>query len=185
MGADLYIEVLHEQHRAKTELAFQKAVTARDKHAKQHGCDLRWTDKEEQTSDCPRLVKLQAAVSKAYDAMTSDDPGYYRDSYNNSNLLWRLEYQNGDGPNSYWQDIKTDRNGNMSVRRAKAWLKAVKGARIRKVGEGESEVGASWASQLTPEQRKEWDDYFTEKKAKLEAFLQRAIDLKQPIRCSC
>lgn len=182
MGADLYIEVLHEQHKAKTEPAFQLACTKRDKHIKEHGCSLRYDRAGEQRSACVTLDQLQRTVDTAAKAMWDDDPGYYRDSYNNSNLLWRLEYQDDKGPSSYWSDIKTDRHGNMSVRRAKAWLKAVQGATIRPVGNDEP---GTWSEKLTPKQRKEWDDYFIQKKAKLEAFLQRAVDLKQPIRCSC
>jgi hypothetical protein len=187
MGADLYIESIYDEHKAKHQPAFDKAVNARDAHSTEHGCHLSWTGTGDETSECPQLVKLQAKVRKTYEVLFSDNPGYYRDSYNNSNLPWRLEYKDDRGPNSYWTDTKTDRNGNMSVRRAKAWLKAVKGAKIRPLttSDGRSTSSDGWSSKLTPEQVKEWNDYFVQKKAKLEAFLQRAIDLNQPIHCSC
>lgn len=71
MGADLYIRSLNDKTKKKYEALFNDAVEKRD-NAK--------TEKERD--------KHQREVIKYYDLMYSK--GYFRDSYNNSNLLWQF-----------------------------------------------------------------------------------------------
>ena len=81
MGADLYIEKLHQPLRQKYEPLFEAAVRRRDALP-------------------PKSRKARAAqkeVTRYYDLMYSQ--GYFRDSYNASNVLNRLGL-------SWWVDVK-------------------------------------------------------------------------------
>lgn len=121
-------------------------------------------------------VAAQRLVTKYYDLMFSK--GYFRDSYNPSSLFWVLGL-------SWWAERSgkgrsglINRQGCMMPRSAKKLLARVQGVAVPK-------LPADWAQKNHCEGTTEsWQKYFIEKKKVFEAFLQEAIDAKQPIECS-
>lgn len=176
MGADLYIEPIYTEHKAEHQPAWDKAVELRDLHMKEHNCSLIWNmdGTIDTKKTCAILGKLQAAVEAADNVLFQDNPGYFRDSYNNSSIFWRLG-------RSWWRDTGTwlNKDNNMSPRRAKNFLVQIKALPIKAVTKDEE-----WASKMAKKQIDEWNTYFVEKKARFEAFLQRAVDAKQYIHFS-
>jgi hypothetical protein len=152
MGADLYIESITKKARAEYQADFDKCV------------QLRNTAKSDKVRD-----KYQRKVDKAWDAMYPRK-GYFRDSYNNSNLLWQFDL-------SWWQDISDgylDEQGYMPPAKAKELRDLIASKELPnpslklQPGENAEEVYA----------------YFADKKIWLLAFLDKAIELKEPIYCS-
>jgi hypothetical protein len=72
MGADLYIRAIHDPIVEKYQPLFDKAVRRRDALP----------------SDSNEQEVAQQEVEKYYDLMYSE--GYFRDSYNSTNVLWTL-----------------------------------------------------------------------------------------------
>ena len=97
---------------------------------------------------------------------------YFRDSYNNSNLLWVLGL-------SWWEDIKRflTREGDILPDKAANLLELVRSRSITIPADDD-------AYGLGREANKLGREYFEQKKQRFEAFLQRAIDLKLPIHAS-
>jgi hypothetical protein len=101
MGADLYIRNKDNDKIQETYLdAFDKAVAARDKyvgsrHADEEGLDILGLILKEDAE----YNRLQAAVDAAFDAMFVNDPYYFRDSYNDSSILWQFGL-------SWWKDLE-------------------------------------------------------------------------------
>jgi hypothetical protein len=187
MGADLYIKSINEKCVAKAEPKFRDAVAKRDKaiYNLQRAQKLLYCqatiDKLQKAKD-----KAQETVEKWFEAMY--ETGYFRDSYNSSSILWRLGL-------SWWEmaDVNIDSTVKNREPYNKVWINrqdfmpitAVRNL-LKIVKETELEpVDAEWIREKGIEDTpKEWNDYFTEKKARFEAFLQQAIDLKEAIRCS-
>lgn len=153
MGADLYIESISRRKQAMYKDKFDQAVKMRD------------------SMQPPYNQEYQEMVEFYFDKLFS--VGYYRDSYNNSNLLWRFEF-------SYWNnDLKLDEQGNLPPSEAKRllhWLKEREPVfeeslqRIRDEG---------WSD--SPE---EVIHYFRMKYLRLRVFLKMAIRLNEPITWS-
>src|ERR1700716_2607516 len=80
MGADLYIPPLFQQQRQQWEPLFEEAARKRDR--------LKASSKERR--------QAQARVEECYDKMHAQ--GYFRDSYNDWNLLWKFGL-------SWWTDV--------------------------------------------------------------------------------
>ncbi len=104
-----------------------------------------------------------------------DEEGYYRDSYNNTNLLWQYDL-------SYWTDVGAllDKDNFMSVANIKYFLALIAENELPNppklddgavVDDDENSLEA-------------WYNYFVEKKQKLMDFLLKAIELNEPIYCS-
>lgn len=72
MGADLYIEKIHQPLLEKYQPLFDEAVRQRDALPR----------------DSKEAKAAQRKVTRYYDLMYSD--GYFRDSYNVTSVLWRL-----------------------------------------------------------------------------------------------
>lgn len=115
--------------------------------------------------------KAQEEVHKYYDKMMA--VGYFRDSYNVTNLLWKFDL-------SWWNDIS--KSGGMSPRTAKRFLKTL--------SEREGTFERNLAS---PDLMEGWDEnesrevvekYFRDKYEELKRFLQSAIDGEYRIECS-
>ncbi len=79
MGADLYITALYEPTHEKWEPEFERAARARD-----------------EAPDEASRKAAQVRVEHAYGQMYSR--GYFRDSYNDWNLLWKFGL-------SWWTDV--------------------------------------------------------------------------------
>lgn len=158
MGADLYIKSLWEPNYKRNLPKFERAVAKRNK------CK----------GDSPEYDKAQADVMKYADLMNSI--GYFRDSYNSTSVLWRLGL-------SWWQDVKPNEDGCISIADAKKLLVHVRNAPLQavtrqwlldnhcKVGDGKSSVEG-------------WNEYYREKRERLIAFLEKSIELNEPIEAS-
>lgn len=103
------------------------------------------------------------------------DAGYFRDSYNGTNLFWVLGL-------SWWHDVNLDDEGNMpgeEIKRLRQEVATraadVSEARLRqlhcKIDDGENSVES-------------WRKFFEEKRGRLLAFFDEAIALGEPIDAS-
>src|SRR5436853_4679969 len=100
MGADLYIESICQRKEAMYRAKFEEAVRMRD------------------SMKSPYNQEYQELVEYYFDKRFA--VGYYRDSYNNSNLLWRFEF-------SYWNnDLQLDDDGNLPPSQARRLLAILK-----------------------------------------------------------
>jgi len=103
--------------------------------------------------------------------------GYFRDSYNVSNILWRLGL-------SYWElDKEYDfKDGNMSVEQAKDFLNRVLNGRSVFDRFIKEELTEKWLKDNHATAGvKGWIDYWRTKYYSLVQFLNRAIELDSPI----
>lgn len=161
MGADLYLESKHKACYDKYHALFMEAAAARDKPG--------ITEKEK--------AEAQEKVSKYYNAMYSE--GYFRDSYNSSSLLWQLDL-------SWWSDIipLVNKKGYMAPTKMKKFKQMLLEKDIS-LDLGKEAKGKDWTfDNVSEKELKEWYDYFVEKKQELIDFIDTAIALKEPIRCS-
>ncbi len=150
MGADLYIDSINKRKQALYEKRFQKAVKMRDAR--------KW----------PYSQEYQELVEHYFGKMVA--VGYFRDSYNSSNLLWRFGF-------SYWNnDLELDNEGNLPPSQAKRLLNWLK--------EHEPVFEASLQSirnEITSEPPEVIIRYFRMKYLRLRVFLRMAIKLNEPI----
>ena len=116
--------------------------------------------------------RAQKQVLKYFEKM--HERGYFRDSYNPSNLLWLFDL-------SWWQDVLevlVDKDGKMSPRNTERFLQMLADrepvfeANLKKVKPAKGET------------RAEVEKYFRDKYERLKAFLQQAIDSKESVQCS-
>lgn len=162
MGADLYINKLYKANRNKYQPLMDAWVELRDAHP--HG------SKE--------ADKAQKKVSYYYDKVYS--VGYFRDSYNGSNVLNRLGL-------SWWKDfdkfIDLKKSRSVSPKSAQKFLDLIRPLPIQEVDAAKlKEMGCVVDdSKNSPES---WNKSFHEQKAELVKFLETAIKLKTPIEAS-
>ena len=119
----------------------------------------------------------QEEVAEYYDLMRSE--GYFGDSYNYTSVLWTLGL-------SWWRDLTPlcNERGDLEkenlrkfremVAAASQWLPSRRqlrkhGARVEETGDNSLE---------------EWHKYYHEKRQRLLAFLDRAIQLNTAVHCS-
>lgn len=148
MGADLYIPPLYEPQRRKWEPQFEKAAKRRD--------SLKPGSKEYQ--------QAQVKVEKAYDKMY--ERGYFRDPYNDSDLLWKFGL-------SWWNDVipLLDKQGRLLVGPIHNLLAMLK--------DGENVFELKLATLTAEEQQ-----YFRRRYTLLRNFLNDAIEHNAPIDTS-
>jgi hypothetical protein len=147
LGADLYIESIFDENNKKYEAQFSEAAIKRNNA----------TTEEERE-------KYHKKVSVLYDKMY--EKGYFRDSYNNSSLFWKLDL-------SWWNDLGNyiDGKSNMHPENIKKFLELIKSrkhhliANLQNVEEDEM-------------------NYFFSKYDAFCKFLEEAIEFNQPIYCS-
>ena len=161
MGADIYIKSISDKQREKYEKLLDEAVMKRNAAigvmAKQ---------------------KAQEEVDKYYDLMYAR--GYFRDSYNATSLFWILGL-------SWWQDVgeSTDENADLPIEKCQELLERIKAARIpsaKVLGEYmENHHACVDDGENSPAS---WRKYFVNKKKRLVRFIQKAIDLNEPLHCS-
>jgi len=144
MGADLYLRSITDKARAEYGRRFQEACRERDLFA----------------FGTPEWNAKQNEVNELFDKMYPDD-GYFRDAYNDSNLLWQLGL-------SWWKDIlpMLDKRNYLPIRQAERFLKMLL----------ERELPLS----LDDDARK----YFQNKKERLTSLLKRSIEMREKIYCS-
>jgi hypothetical protein len=143
MGADLYITSQYEPNNKKYRPKFEEAVKDRDSAR----------SKAEEK-------RLQESVEGYFDKMLS--VGYFRDSYNNSNLLWQLGLDYWTWFAGYLED------GYLVPEKAELVLAEVEARRHL----------------LDEIEEKEERRYFEEKYEEFTEFLRTAIGLGEPIQCS-
>lgn len=150
MGADLYIQSLRDCKWKLYRKQFDEAIKARD------------------AVPPPYNQEYQEMVETYYDKIFR--VGYFRDSYNNSNLLWRFEL-------SYWKnDLELDENGDLPPSQARRLLAMLK------------EREPIFEESLQRINDEGWSDspaeviaYFRTKYLRLRVFLRLAIKLNETI----
>ncbi len=148
MGADLYITPLYEEQRERWQKRFEKAVELRN----------------QLNRGTPEYADAQQRVEFCSDKM--HERGYFRDSYNESDLLWKFDL-------SWWEDIipLLDEQRCLSVENATKLRVMLK--------EHEPDFERNLAELSAHTKR-----YFSKKYQALQAFLGEAIALNTPIECS-
>lgn len=161
MGADLYIHEINRPLMQKYQPLFDQAVQLRNSFPR----------------GSKEAEEAQKEVSKYYDLMYSE--GYFRDSYNGSNVLNRLGL-------SWWQDViplcteDKELKGNNLAR----FREMVATAELALPSKKELEEGGAPVAEEGEDSLAEWHKYFAEKRQELLAFLDQAIALNTAIYCS-
>lgn len=155
MGADLYIPKVRDPIRAKWQPKFDAAVRRRDAAAQ----------------GSPEFEAAQNAISEAYDQLYGT--GYFRDSYNGTSILWRLDL-------SWWEDLKPDVEDddaiNVSVERCREFLDKVKAAELKPVTAEDLRANHCKVDDEGENTVEGWNRFYVEKRDRLIAFLETAID---------
>ena len=170
MGADLYIESISEPAAKAAKPAFDEACQRRDKRR-----DMLRADglSREAIGNDAEVKAAQDDVDKAYNAMYPED-GYFRDSYNVSSVLNKCGL-------SWWRDVTPMlRNGKLSPKKAALLAERIEKAPLHLPTLAELEHDNA----DTKNGVESWHDYYRNKRTRLIAFLRRAVELKEPIRCS-
>ena len=154
MGADLYINKLYQPNLEKYKPLFEAAVQRRDS-----------------ATDAEEINLHQAKVDEYYDLMYSE--GYFRDSYNDSSVLWQLEL-------SGWGDVipMLNRRGNLVGKNLDAFIAMLENRQIP------DKENLSHISHDNDQELQEWHTYFVEKRLRLIEFLKTAKQLRAPVYCS-
>mgnify|MGYP001559045228 FL=1 len=106
------------------------------------------------------------------------DDGYFRDAYNAGNVLWTLGL-------SWWQDVNPmlDSEGKLTGDKLEKFRDMVANAEQRYptkselvVRGGKIDTGSNTVVS--------WHKYFANKRQELLDYLNRAVEMKKPIRCS-
>ncbi|MCK9370318.1 hypothetical protein M0R04_10460 [Candidatus Dojkabacteria bacterium] len=156
MGADLYIHNIYEKNRTKYQDLFDKWVDVRNTFP----------------SDSKQHISAQKKVSYYWDKMSSR--GYFRDSYNDTNLLNKFDL-------SYWHNDFISEEGILLPSRAKELLAELKKREpifkknVKKINLSEWEKGCT---------RAKLQKYFDNKYKEFKKFLNEAIKLDEDIDCS-
>jgi hypothetical protein len=148
MGADLYIPPLFQQQRKQWEPPFEEAVRKRDR--------LKSGSQEHR--------QAQALVEQCYDMLY--EQGYFRDSYNDWNLLWKFGL-------SWWEDVipMLDDDYQLSVAEVHNLLNMLK----------QRETVFELKLAVLPAEEQ---PYFRDRYAALQWFLNQAIELNTPVDVS-
>ena len=159
MGADLYIEKLFRPQHNKVRPKFQKACKARDKFYESHGGDAHRTA----TYGNEEYKRLQKEVDKWYNLLY--DVGYFRDSYNESSVLWQLGL-------SWWKDVGAllNKKRNLSGANLKKFRQMVADAPLK--------------TEDYPGDDPECKGWYKRQKEELLKFLDTAIKARLSIHCS-
>ena len=158
MGADLYLNSVFRKHRDRYAPKFDHCVAKRDALHK--------------AGQQVAANEAQKQVVRYYDKMY--ESGYFRDSYNSSNLLRLFDL-------SWWLDVLevlVDQDGKMSPENAERFL------RLLEDRESVFQANLAKVKPADGETRAEVEQYFRKKYERLKAFLWQAIDRKECIECS-
>lgn len=154
MGADLYTKSIADPARKQYEEEFQRLCCQRDSAL---------TNEEK--------GEIQKKIGKCWDLMYPES-GYFRDSYNSWNLLWQLDL-------SWWRDVgkMLDERGYLTPEKAKEFREMVAGRELPTPPKAFH--GEGWG-----ESTNKVYHHFVSKKAQLLRFLDKAVELGEPILCS-
>jgi len=178
MGADLYVDKVFKQD-PRIDVVGKKLDQVRENMR-----NLPDDIPDDVTKRYERREKaLLDAHSRICDKMYCVDGGYFRDSYNSSNLLWVLGL-------NYWQWLGgfVDGKGFLHPQHTRIILKKIESRPVtetrlkRHLKNRKIELGKN--NKPADEEFKEWLDYFVEKRERLIRFLKIAIEADSPILCS-
>jgi len=158
VGADLYLNSVFQKHRDRCAPKFDHWVAKRNAL--------------HQAGQQAAADEAQKQVLRYYDKMYQH--GYFRDSYNSSNLLWLFDL-------SWWRDVSdvlVGKDGKMSPENAECFL------RLLEDRESVFQANLAKVKPADGETRAEVELYFRKKYEHLKAFLRAAIDRKECIECS-
>ena len=158
MGADLYLNSVFRKHHDRYAPKFDHWVAKRKTLYKAG---------QREAAD-----GAQKQVLKYFEKM--HERGYFRDSYNSSNLLWLFDL-------SWWQnvlEVLVDQDGKMSPENAESFL------RLLEDRESVFQANLAKVKPADGETRAEVEQYFRKKYERLKAFLRQAIDRKESVQCS-
>ena len=148
MGADLYNDAIYKPQYEAWKPKFEKAINQRKRL-------------ERGTEE---YRKAQEQAEEYFDKM--HERGYFRDSYNDSALLWKFGL-------SWWDDVvpMLDDNSQLSTRQALRLLEMLKDRQNR---------FQLTLFMMSAKERK----YFLDRYAELQKFLNEAIEMNMPIDAS-
>lgn len=202
MGADLYMDGVYEQNKAKYQPKFDTAVMESDLIYNRNPSNIRriqtavnkalgkeniFCDPVKVPEDMELTAQLrpyrdlynrwceaQAKVSKYHNLQYSK--GYFRDSYNSTSLFWRLGL-------SWWKDLGNyTRNSTLTPEGAKKLLAEIRRRKLKPLTLKElQDMHVVVDEKNTLEA---WQKYFQNKKRRFIRFLETAIRLNVKVRCS-
>ena len=184
MGADLYINKLYRPNYEAHQDAFRAACGSRDA-ASQEAEALYVASGETLTveveADRAKAAKFQVAVDAEHDAMYST--GYFRDSYNNSAVLWQMGL-------SWWKDVipMLNKANNLSGDNLKMFLQMLldhpveAGANLKEYRQ--ILKGRGFEFRKGSDTPREWRDYFVQKRLDLISIVGQASQLRTVTNCA-
>ena len=129
-------------------------------------------------SDADESVKehIRLRWIKSTDQLDED---YFRDSYNNSSVLWQMGL-------SWWNDVGTvlDKEGRLPIDEAIKLRKIIQEHPIIKEKIEFKDFGCDPTKPFTEKDREEWFQYFVEKRKTFLKMLDRSIEFNAPLICS-
>lgn len=160
MGADLYIENIHQPVYQKYKPLFLAAMRKRDQYAE--------GSKEAEAA--------QADVEKYVELMFS--AGYFRDNYNASSVLWRLGL-------SWWEDVipLCDAAHNLKGTALMNFRDTIRTAKLKLPTKAELHADGLQRTPLGGLGLAQWHGYFRHRHKELLAFLDEAITRNTSIYC--
>ena len=155
MGADLYMVKGYHEHAAKLRPAFDAAVKARNDLPKNAAPEAK--------------ARAQAKVDRVYKRMYPEHL-YFRDSYNDSSVAWRLGF-------SWWTDVipKLGKGGVLSKKQCAALAERLERTKLEPVT---ADFAKGWGASPA-----KVNAYFTKKRARLIRFLKLGAE-SRGIECS-
>ena len=178
MGADLYVDRVFKDD-PRVNVIGKKLDETRNA--------LRDLPDDSSEDVIKRLERREKALCDAYgralDRVFCVENGYYRDSYNCSNLLWVLSLD-------YWVWLGgfLDGKGYLHPQHTRIILDKIESRPVTEtrlkqhLKQMKIELGKD--GKTADEELKEWLDYFTKKRKRLIRFLKMAIEADSPILCS-
>ena len=161
MGADLFIEQIHTPLVNRYKPLFLAALQKRN-----------------QAPKGSKAATVAQAELEKYAALM-DSAGYFRDNYNATSVLWRLDL-------SWWVDVLPlcDKNGNLEGGTLVKFREMVKGAKLNLPTQQELKDQGFKLAENGEYSVAGWHAYFRKSHVRLLAFLDEAIALNTSIYCS-
>lgn len=168
MGADIYLNTDYQPNHEKYEPLFVAWARRRDAYHERGAENL--------------ANDAQKKVTEYYNKMF--ETGYFRDSYNESNLLWTMDL-------SWWGDVGDNLDEDtrtLPIDKAQ-WLLDELYARHDMIAQAVPEISAKAVEKGWDQGGQSWDvdtltNYFQEKWEQLTTMLRRSIELGEPLECS-
>lgn len=185
MGADIYLQSVSNTKREAWQPFFDIAVKYRNsEHRDTATTRSMLAEIDRMVPDLEERIKLreyalldpQQLVEYGYEHMY-DDAGYYRDSYNSTNLLWLLDLD-------YWHgaSLHLDDENFMPVEEMRLWREEIAARPLPHLTrDALKKMGLALDKTNTVTS---WNAYFREKREKLLALIDKAIELNEPLYCS-